>query len=33
VLETELVAEREKTTVDINSMDVRIKGEYASRCG
>lgn len=31
VLETELVAEREKTTVDINSMDVRMKGEYASR--
>jgi len=31
VLETELSSEREKTTVDISSMDVRIKGEYINR--
>jgi len=31
VLETELTSEREKTTVDMSSMDVRIKGEYINR--
>merc|ERR1719370_1859733 len=31
VLETELTSEQERTSVDINSMDVRIKGEYINR--
>jgi len=31
VLETELSSEQEKTSVDISSMDVRIKGEYINR--
>merc|ERR1712059_142600 len=31
VLETELTSEQEKTSVDISSMDVRIKGEYINR--
>ena len=32
ILEMELASERSKTSVDISSMDNRIKNEYADRC-
>lgn len=31
MLETELTCEMEKTSMDISSMDVRIKGEFINR--